>query len=241
MRRYAKPGDIVDCPLVSKPVTISKIYSQDYYGPGQDEGWQLEFEDTTGEYRSWKQRCDGGELIQPEVACVGKYLTFNEVLNKIGAAALLKKDTDMRYWCTRLGDLIEYSIEQYANEECVLGLCTECGNYVPVTLSEFESNPDYWWCDECDAEFEEFLDDLDGVDPQIDEHEAWRRLDAEAHKYYYDSDDADYSDEEYCGDDKSETFGMMCDISGMMMCDISGVCCGPNCENYYECNSICKG
>ncbi len=59
----AKAGDTVRCPLIRRDVIIAEIYSQDYYGDGPDEGWQIEFKDTGGTYRAWKQRCDGGTLI----------------------------------------------------------------------------------------------------------------------------------------------------------------------------------
>ena len=162
---------------------------------------------------------------------MNKYLVFNEVLNKIGAAALQNDNTEMHMWNNLLDDLVD-AAQDDTTVEWVLGLCVECGNYYPVRLDEIEEYTDDcngWWCPDCEADFEAFLEELQEVDPQVDEHEAWRRLDAEAHRYYYDPDDDD------CYEPAPP------EAASMMMCDITGVCSGPNCEKYHECNSICKG
>ena len=52
----AKIGDVVNCMGLS--VTIGHIFYQDF-----DEHWDIEFLDTNGCYRHWKQLWDGGELI----------------------------------------------------------------------------------------------------------------------------------------------------------------------------------
>jgi hypothetical protein len=54
-----KRGDIVR--LDFEDSVIDEIISQDHFG---DEGWYIEFIDTLGRYRYWKQGTDGGELIR---------------------------------------------------------------------------------------------------------------------------------------------------------------------------------
>lgn len=54
----AKVGDIIKINGVSE---IAEIHYQEWY---EDDGWMIEFTDTYGVYRSWKQWQDGGELIQ---------------------------------------------------------------------------------------------------------------------------------------------------------------------------------
>ena len=54
----SKPGDVIVCQGIT--VTIEEIYCQ-YYDDGF---WDIEFMDTDGVYRHWKQRFDGGALIQ---------------------------------------------------------------------------------------------------------------------------------------------------------------------------------
>ena len=59
----AKPGDVVVCCGIR--ATIKEIYYQDYYdGPewGPHQGWMIEFRDTEGNYRYWKQQYDGGHI-----------------------------------------------------------------------------------------------------------------------------------------------------------------------------------
>jgi len=57
-KKIAKRGDKICCNGIT--VEIDIIFSQDYY---PHDGWDVEFDDTTGEYRRWKQYQDGGELI----------------------------------------------------------------------------------------------------------------------------------------------------------------------------------
>ena len=53
----AEKGDKVSAYGIT--VTIDKLYYSDY-----DNGvWDIEFTDTTGHYRHWKQCYDGGEFI----------------------------------------------------------------------------------------------------------------------------------------------------------------------------------
>lgn len=54
----SKPGDKIRCQGFT--VTIKEIHYQ-YYDDGF---WDIEFTDTNGNYRHWKQYFDGGELIQ---------------------------------------------------------------------------------------------------------------------------------------------------------------------------------
>lgn len=55
----ARKGDIVECMGIC--ATIDKILYQDFW-----ENWDIEFIDTNGNYRHWKQGFDGGRLIQKE-------------------------------------------------------------------------------------------------------------------------------------------------------------------------------
>ena len=55
-KTIAEPGDkIKACGFL---VTIEKIMYQDFW-----RDWDIEFIDTCGNYRHWKQGFDGGELI----------------------------------------------------------------------------------------------------------------------------------------------------------------------------------
>lgn len=56
--KIAEAGDVVRCKGMS--VRIEAIYNQEYY---KGEGFGIEFVDSMGNYRYWKQWCDGGELI----------------------------------------------------------------------------------------------------------------------------------------------------------------------------------
>lgn len=58
-KMIAKIGDVVNCMGLS--VTIAHIFYQEF-----DEHWDIEFLDTNGCYRHWKQLWDGGELISKE-------------------------------------------------------------------------------------------------------------------------------------------------------------------------------
>ena len=54
---HARKGDQIHCMGIT--VTIDRILFQDYC-----EDWDIEFFDTAGNYRHWKQYFDGGILIQ---------------------------------------------------------------------------------------------------------------------------------------------------------------------------------
>lgn len=54
-----KPGDIVTCKGIS--ATIKEITFQEYW---EGEGYYVEFTDTNGNYRNWKQWTDGGTVKQ---------------------------------------------------------------------------------------------------------------------------------------------------------------------------------
>lgn len=58
-KMIAKIGDVVNCMGLS--VTIAHIFYQEF-----DRHWDIEFLDTNGCYRHWKQLWDGGELISKE-------------------------------------------------------------------------------------------------------------------------------------------------------------------------------
>lgn len=65
-------------------VTIGKILYQDYW---EEDGWDIEFIDSEGQYRHWKQGFDGGELLRsiPTHFVVGesggKYYDEDEMLH----------------------------------------------------------------------------------------------------------------------------------------------------------------
>ena len=52
-------GDIVVCKGIR--AEIASITFQEYWG--EDEGFYIEFRDTNGNYRNWKQYIDGGYVI----------------------------------------------------------------------------------------------------------------------------------------------------------------------------------
>lgn len=55
----AKVGDLVKVKGIL--AEISDIHYQEWY---EGEGWSIEFTDTNGNYRNWKQCLEGGEIIQ---------------------------------------------------------------------------------------------------------------------------------------------------------------------------------
>lgn len=62
MVKEVKPGDAIRCMGIT--VVIEKIYYAHYFGGGHDDdGWMIEFVDSNGNYRYWKQYLDGGEII----------------------------------------------------------------------------------------------------------------------------------------------------------------------------------
>lgn len=247
-RTYAKPGDIVDCPLVRKPVTIEKIYSQDYYGPAKDEGWQIEFEDTTGEYRAWKQRWDGGKLIMlgtkenPYV----DYKTRKELLKLISDAAAQDDQDLVQTYNDILDDLLAATFGRDDANDWVMTVCNECVEYKPCLREEL-LDCETWTCERCDA------DPFERIDREADEYydggnfdpnagKRWTRCDEEDGYCPYDAnsnedcrnycglgvdeDEPDY--DEYDDDDDD-------DYSQNMPCDNTGYCAGDSCREYYNC------
>ena len=61
--REAKPGDIITCKGIK--AIIKTIHYQDFYKSDRNDGtcdWDIEFTDTNGNYRHWKQYFDGGKI-----------------------------------------------------------------------------------------------------------------------------------------------------------------------------------
>ena len=58
MMKTARIGDKVSCMGIT--AEIGKLYYSDHY----DGQWDIEFVDTTGQYRHWKQIYDGGTYIR---------------------------------------------------------------------------------------------------------------------------------------------------------------------------------
>lgn len=56
--KKAKIGDTINVGRTT--AVIAKLYYTDYY----EGNWDVEFEDTQGNYRHWKSCFDGGELIE---------------------------------------------------------------------------------------------------------------------------------------------------------------------------------
>ena len=173
-RTYAKPGDIVRCPLVRHDVIISKVWSQDYYGPASGDGWQLEFVDTDDEYRAWKQRCDGGELIQlgTEANPYKDYMTHDEIKLKI-ADAMAENDEDLMQVYNDILDDLLYALDCGNKDDIyVMTLCGCCEEWKPVRLNDLLQCT-FWSCLDCDQEVDDWL----GMDPEDDERAAMQRLD----------------------------------------------------------------
>lgn len=59
MKRQLEAGDTIKCQGIT--ATIADIAFQEPWG--WREAWYLEFTDTKGNYRSWKQNCDGGKAF----------------------------------------------------------------------------------------------------------------------------------------------------------------------------------
>lgn len=59
VERDLRPGDIIHCQGIT--CTIAEIAWQEPWEWRQS--YYLEFTDTNGVYRSWKQKCDGGYAI----------------------------------------------------------------------------------------------------------------------------------------------------------------------------------
>ena len=55
-RKKLEPGDVIVCGGSGSGKTMSV----------SEEGFQIEFYDTNGKYRSWKQHIDGGRVIPKE-------------------------------------------------------------------------------------------------------------------------------------------------------------------------------
>lgn len=156
-RTYAKPGDIVKCPLVKHQVVIKQIFSQDYYGPGKDEGWQIEFTDMDDEYRAWKQRCDGGELLMlgTKANPYCDYWTHSELLQELSAAASQKDDDQVQVWNDLIDELLAAG-EDYGGCEFVVTVCNGCEEPKVAYLSDLLEQTSYQCIDCCNLDL---LDD----------------------------------------------------------------------------------
>lgn len=62
MKRQLEIGDTIKCQGIT--ATIASITFQEPWE--WREAWYLEFTDTNGVYRSWKQNCDGGRAYDKE-------------------------------------------------------------------------------------------------------------------------------------------------------------------------------
>lgn len=63
---YLEAGDTIVCQRIK--ATIKEITFQEYWGDDKSREWgfYIEFRDTNGTYRNWKQYIDGGEVIPRE-------------------------------------------------------------------------------------------------------------------------------------------------------------------------------
>lgn len=63
--KKAQKGDIITCKGIKS--VIENIHYQDFYKSDRNDGscdWDIEFTDTDGNYRHWKQYFDGGMIEQ---------------------------------------------------------------------------------------------------------------------------------------------------------------------------------
>lgn len=74
--KEAKPGDQISA--CGKLVTIAKILYQEYWETR--DLWDIEFIDTKGNYRHWKQSYDGGHFLPKREVWVVTKFTFNSML-----------------------------------------------------------------------------------------------------------------------------------------------------------------
>lgn len=65
--KSARKGDKIHCMGIT--VEIDRILYQDYYA----DAWDIEFFDTSGNYRHWKQSLDGGQLIRRKKQLIDWY------------------------------------------------------------------------------------------------------------------------------------------------------------------------
>lgn len=65
--KNVKRGDRIHCNGIT--VEIGKVVYQDYYAGT----WDIEFFDTQGNYRHWKQALDGGHLVRQKKKLVNWY------------------------------------------------------------------------------------------------------------------------------------------------------------------------
>lgn len=179
LRTYAKPGDIVKCPLVRHPVVIKKIYSQDYYGPEKQDGWQMEFEDTDEEYRAWKQRCDGGKLIMlgEDDNPYKDYWTVKELQENIRDCIELKDEDQMQVWNDILDELLAAG-EDYPGIEFVATVCNECGE-VKIAYLDDILGEENWKCIDC---VRESMDSMTEPD-EMTELDPYRNYNAEVERH----------------------------------------------------------
>lgn len=78
--KVAKIGDWVRCN--SMIFEIAQIYSQDFW---EDEGWDIEFKDSVGTHRRWKQWLDEGEFIPSELIEVYTLMREMQRLDRNGS------------------------------------------------------------------------------------------------------------------------------------------------------------
>lgn len=72
-------GDHIAC--MGEVVTVGKILYRDYYAGT----WDVEFIDTEGNYRHWKQALDGGKLIRTKKKLIDWYgIDVTDIFLKYG-------------------------------------------------------------------------------------------------------------------------------------------------------------